>query len=109
MLTAADAPAAQRVATAVRKQYDTPEPTVRVVDVGDANGQGEAVGEWRALHACRPSHVDAEVWGGLFEFVLYKASLLLGGHNVRPFVEDLCAAERFDRARTDGCTPLLLS
>ncbi|KAL1520571.1 hypothetical protein AB1Y20_022147 [Prymnesium parvum] len=42
-----------------------------------------------------PLGVDSCDWGRLLDFVLWKAALLLGPHQVLPFLENLCSPDRF--------------
>ena len=50
---------------------------------------------WPRLASWRPEEIDAREWEGLFEWVLLTASLLIGAHNVLPFVRDLCSSDRW--------------
>ena len=50
---------------------------------------------WAELHAKRPAGVAAAHWEGLFEYMLAKASHLLGPAALRPFAADLLDPERF--------------
>ena len=42
-----------------------------------------------ALHAARPASVPLNEWQGIFEFVVWKLSLLIGGEHVLAFARDL--------------------
>jgi hypoxia-inducible factor 1-alpha inhibitor (HIF hydroxylase) len=50
---------------------------------------------WPALQAERPADVAPGDWGGLFEFVVWKACLLLGPRGVGPFFQEFCDPGRF--------------
>ena len=52
---------------------------------------------WPALEQHRPAGIVRSEWEGLFEYVIFKGSLLLGPHLLLPFVVDLCDATRFER------------
>ena len=62
--------------------------------VGHNTGGGIQVA-WPALQAERPADVSAAAWSGLFEFVVWKASLLLGAREVVPFLVEFCDPGRF--------------
>ena len=51
----------------------------------------------KALHATRPADVTAAEWQGLFEFVVWKLSLLLGAEHVFAFCHDLLDDGRFSQ------------
>ena len=53
----------------------------------------------------RPSDVAAGEWQGLFEFVVWKLALLVGGAHVLPFVRDLCHPSRFASLTIGGASP----
>ena len=52
-----------------------------------------------ALHACRPSDVRPDEWQGVFEFVLWKLSLLIGAEHLLAFTRDLLDPARFAMLR----------
>ena len=52
---------------------------------------------WPALEAERPHTVKVRDWEGLFEYVVFKGSMLLGAHQLLPFVVDLLDTGRFER------------
>ena len=52
--------------------------------------------QWSRLNTLRPADIDGLTWSGLFEFVVWKLSLLLEARQVAPFVEDMCDPARFD-------------
>ena len=56
---------------------------------------------WPGLHAERPDAADAARWQVLFEYVSFKACLMLGAAEVLDFLDDLCDPARFDLARID--------
>ena len=66
----------------------------------EANAEAEAKAEAKAdaeteaavevaLHAVRPASVPFGEWQGIFEFVVWKLSLLIGGSHVLAFARDL--------------------
>lgn len=57
---------------------------------------------WPALHAERPADVAPREWEGLFEFVVWKACLLLGPRGVGPFLVEFCDPGRFAALRSAG-------
>ena len=65
-------------------------------EVVPPSGQSEEPEEaWSRLASWRPDEIDAREWDGLFEWVLLTASLLIGAHNVFPFVRDVCSSDRW--------------
>jgi len=54
--------------------------------------QGEA---WQAHLAECPADVEPWEWVGLFEFIIARLMLMLGAHQVKDFVDDLCSPDRF--------------
>ena len=70
----------------------------RALTAPDLSGDGaDESGEvaWAALEAARPAEVRQDVWCGMFEFVAWKLTLLLGPHQLLPFARDLCDPGRF--------------
>ena len=66
-----------------------------------------AAGEvWPELHAGRPEGVARSQWEGLFEFVAWKSTLLVGAERALTLLEDLCDAARFEciAPRADAST-----
>ena len=51
--------------------------------------------DWPVLHTMRPLGVPASLWTTLFEYVSYKAALLLSSGEALGFFEDLCDPLRF--------------
>lgn len=51
---------------------------------------------WSHVEAQCPSYVPVGEWVGLFEWIVWKLSLLLGAHQLAAFVRDLCSEMRFD-------------
>ena len=47
------------------------------------------------LHACRPPDVRPDQWQGVFEFVMWKLSLLIGAEHALDFTRDLLDPARF--------------
>ena len=45
---------------------------------------------WAVLEAWRPSEVRRDAWEGMFEYVAWKLTLLIGQHHVLAFARDLC-------------------
>ena len=66
-------------------------------DEEDANLEG-----WPGLHAERPDGVSATRWQALFEYVSFKACLMVGAPDVLDFLEGLCSPARFDSVRIDA-------
>ena len=50
---------------------------------------------WAVLEAWRPSEVRRDAWEGMFEYVAWKLTLLIGQHHVLAFARDLCDSGRF--------------
>ena len=56
---------------------------------------------WPRIEEARPTDVDPRMWEGLFEWAVWKLSLLLGGaHQVAAFVRDQCDCTRWDALMT---------
>lgn len=66
----------------------------------DGGGGGGTL--WPDLHAGRPSHVQPDVWEGLFEFIAWKAVLLVGHERARTLLDDLCDPARFECIAAPG-------
>ena len=63
--------------------------------LGDTHtGSAELVGRrgWEVADRVRPSDVAADAWSGLLQWIFWRLSLLLGPHQVAPFVRDLGSA-----------------
>ena len=64
---------------------------------GDSPEDATGAVAWPALEAERPHTVKVRDWEGLFEYVVFKGSMLLGAHQLLPFVVDLLDTGRFER------------
>lgn len=51
---------------------------------------------WPELHAARPTGVARATWEGLFEFIAWKATLLVGSERALTLLQDLCDPCRFE-------------
>ena len=60
---------------------------------------------WPVLEGGRPKDVPHAQWEGLFEFVVWKAILLVGPRGALTFLQDLCDSSRFACIESDNEAP----
>jgi len=64
-------------------------------EIPEIPAEVEAEIEWSEMESCRPPRVSPSLWSGLCEFIIFKGCLILGPQQLLPFLEELCAPERF--------------
>ena len=69
---------------------------------GQSDDDDEGAEVWEALEGARPAEVQRGVWLGMFEFVAWKLTLLMGPHQLLPFARDLCDPGRFAQLTLKG-------